>query len=271
MPCPSDLGFRMHSPHASGLPVVILAGGRGTRLSEETHAIPKPMVEIGGRPIIWHIMKHYERYGFTNFIIACGYKGHVIKDYFTNYQSQNSDVHVDLATGKTTILTNHEEKWSVTLADTGLNTLTGGRLARLRPFLTSRFLLTYGDGISNVPINRVIEHHEAKSAALTVTAVGTPPRYGVLDVSDGMAAAFAEKPRQPHDRISGGFFVAEPEVLDLIEGDDTAFEIGPMRSLAASGRLAAYRHDGFWMPMDTLFDRDELDRLAHMKTPPWTQ
>ncbi|MFL6090940.1 MAG: glucose-1-phosphate cytidylyltransferase [Aeromicrobium sp.] len=251
------------------LPVVILAGGRGTRLSEETHAIPKPMVEIGGRPIIWHVMKHYARFGFSDFIVACGYKGHVIKEYFANYRRHSDDVRVDLGTGRSTFLTDDAENWTVTLVDTGSASLTGGRIGRLRHLLPGRFLLTYGDGVSDVPIPDLIAHHEAKGAALTVTAVGPPPRFGVLDISDGMAVRFAEKPQHAHDRINGGFFVVEPEVLDLITGDDCVFETGPMQTLAAAGRLAAYEHDGFWMPMDTLRDRDELDQLARQTPPPW--
>lgn len=251
------------------LPVVILAGGRGTRLSEETHAIPKPMVEIGGRPIIWHIMKHYERQGFTDFVIACGYKGHVIKEYFLNYRRHSDDVRVDLGTGKATYLTENAENWAVTLIDTGLNSMTGGRLGRLRAHLPGRFLLTYGDGVSDVDMHAVIAHHEKMQAALTVTAVGPPPRFGVLDNEDGMTRRFAEKPVHAHDRINGGFFVVEPEVLDLISGDDCVFEAGPMKTLATEGRMAAYEHDGFWMPMDTLRDRDELDRLARQDPPPW--
>lgn len=249
--------------------VVILAGGRGTRLSEETRTIPKPMVTIGGRPMLWHIMKHYARFGFDDFVIACGYKGYVIKEYFTNYLIHESDLTIRLGTGETTVLAPRSENWTVTLADTGLETMTGGRLRRLAPMLEERFLLTYGDGLSNVPIDRVINHHEATGAAATITAVSPPPRFGALEIHDGLVHRFAEKPIDTRDRINGGFFVVEPEVLDLIEGDDTVFEAEPLGSLARDGKLAAYDHDGFWMPMDTLRERDQLNELAATGSPPW--
>jgi glucose-1-phosphate cytidylyltransferase len=249
--------------------VVILAGGRGTRLSEETHAIPKPMVHIGGRPIIWHIMSHYARFGFTDFVVACGYKGYVLKEYFTNYLTHQSDLTVDLRTGDTIVLAPRSEDWTVTLVDTGLESMTGGRLKRLSPLLAGRFLMTYGDGLSDVRVPEVIAHHEAHRALATVTAVSPPPRFGVLELADGRVDRFREKPADSTTRINGGFFVLEPEVLDLLEDDATVFESEPLTTLAATGRLAAYEHNGFWMPMDTLRDRDELNRLAETGHPPW--
>lgn len=252
-----------------GTRVVILAGGRGTRLAEETHAIPKPMVRIGGRPILWHIMNIYARAGFDDFVIACGYKGYVIKEYFTNYFRHESDLQVDLGTGETTVLEPRSQGWKVTLADTGVDSMTGGRLKRLAPLLEDRFLLTYGDGLADVPIEKVIAHHEQRDALATVTAVSPPPRFGALELDGGMVRHFREKPGDMSARINGGFFVVEREVLDLIDGDDTVFEAGPLAILAERGRLAAYEHDGFWMPMDTLRDRDDLDRLAQSGRPPW--
>jgi len=249
--------------------VVILAGGRGTRLSEETHAIPKPMVDIAGRPILWHIMKHYADHGFVDFVIACGYKGYVIKEYFTNYLIHQNDLTVDLATGHVDLLSRTRENWRVTLVDTGRDSMTGGRLGRLRHLLGERFLLTYGDGLSDVPVDETIAFHERSGATVTVTAVSTPPRFGLLDITDRMVTRFQEKPTGTQDRINGGFFVVEPAALDLVDGDQCVFETQVLGPLASKGELAAYEHDGFWMPMDTLRDRDELNRLAAEGTPPW--
>lgn len=249
--------------------VVILAGGRGTRLSEETNAVPKPMVEIGGRPILWHIMKHYASFGFDDFVIACGYKGYVIKEYFTNYSTHGNDLSIDLAAGSVEVLSQNSEAWRVTLVDTGLESMTGGRLKRLEHLLTDRFLLTYGDGLADVPIDRIISHHERSGALATVTAVNTPPRFGLLKLEGGLVAKFEEKPSGTRDRINGGFFVVEPKVMELIHGDDCVFESMVLTVLADRGQLAAYEHDGFWMPMDTLRERDELHRLATSGRPPW--
>lgn len=249
--------------------VVILAGGRGTRLAEETHAIPKPMVSIGGRPILWHIMRHYAAYGHRDFLVACGYKGYVIKEYFANYQVHESDFTVDLGAGTRTILSSHEEDWRVTLVDTGDATMTGGRLRRLAPFLDSTFMMTYGDGVADVDLADLLCHHRRSGALATVTAVHPPPRFGALEITDGWVTRFREKPLDSHDRINGGFFVLEPAVLDLLTGDDCTFEAEPLVTLAARGQLAAYGHDGFWMPMDTLRDRDELNRLWAAGAAPW--
>lgn len=253
----------------SGTKVVILAGGRGTRLAEETRIIPKPMVSIGGRPIIWHIMRHYARYGFNDFVIACGYKGYVIKEYFANYLMHESDLSVRLDTGETTVLSPPAEDWTVTLADTGAESMTGGRIRRLQPFLEGRFLLTYGDGLSNVPLDRVIAVHEETQATVTVTAVSPPPRFGAIELDGPWVRRFTEKPTSTHDTINGGFFVVEPEIFPLLDGDECVFESGPLNVLAQSGRLAAYRHDGFWMAMDTIRERDQLNAMAQEAIPPW--
>jgi glucose-1-phosphate cytidylyltransferase len=248
---------------------VILAGGRGTRLAEETRSIPKPMVTIGDRPILWHIMEHYAQYGHEDFVVALGYKGFVIKEYFANYFRHNCDMTVDLATGATTYLSGSHRDWRITLVDTGLDSMTGGRLGRLAPMLQERFLLTYGDGLSDVPIDKVVQRHEESDALATVTAVHPPPRFGALSISDGMVRHFREKSDDAVDRINGGFLVMEPEALELVTGDDTVLELTVLSTLASRGRLAAYEHDGFWMPMDTLRERDELRRLWLSGAAPW--
>jgi glucose-1-phosphate cytidylyltransferase len=249
--------------------VVILAGGRGTRLSEETHSIPKPMVAIGGRPILWHIMRHYAAFGLNDFVVACGYKGYVIKEYFANYLTHEADLSIDLGTGAVEVLSRHPEDWRVTLVDTGQTTMTGGRLQRLSAMLTDTFLLTYGDGLSDVPIDDLLAYHRTRGALATVTAVHQPPRFGALEMQDGMVSRFREKPTGSHDRINGGFFVFEPPMLSLLSGDDCVLEADPLATLAARGQLAAYEHDGFWQPMDTLRDRDELNRLWESGEAPW--
>jgi glucose-1-phosphate cytidylyltransferase len=250
--------------------VVILAGGHGTRLSEETRRIPKPMVRIGERPILWHIMTHYARFGFRDFVLALGYKGYVVKEYFANYRSHQSDFTVHLQDGGVSYSSRPAEDWRVTLVDTGLHTMTGGRLARLGGLLDEPFMLTYGDGLGNVDLTSLLQHHVDTGASATVTAVRPAPRFGSLDVQDGMVKAFMEKPLVAKDRINGGFFVMQPEVLDELDGDACVLEGAPLAKLAASGRLAAYEHDGFWMPMDTLRERDELEELWAGGNPPWT-
>jgi glucose-1-phosphate cytidylyltransferase len=252
--------------------VVILAGGRGTRLSEETHAIPKPMVRIGGRPMVWHIMSHYAAFGFTDFVVALGYKGYVIKEYFANYRAHQSDFTVHLQTGALQFTSRPAEAWNVSLVDTGLDTMTGGRVARLRDVLAGeRFMLTYGDGLADVDIDSLVGHHERHGAQATVTAVRPAPRFGSLEVADGMVRAFEEKPLEGQGRINGGFFVMEPDVLDLLDGDECTLEREPLATLASAGQLAAYEHDGFWMPMDTLRERDELESLWESGNPPWVR
>jgi glucose-1-phosphate cytidylyltransferase len=249
--------------------VVILAGGRGTRLAEETHAVPKPMVAIGGRPILWHIMRHYASYGYNDFVVALGYKGYVVKEYFANYTTHQNDLSINLGTGQVDVLSQHPEDWRVTLVDTGDASMTGGRLGRLAHLLDERFMLTYGDGVSDVPVDDLLRHHEERGGLATVTAVHPPPRFGALGIDDGMVTRFREKPIESQDRINGGFFVFEPEMLSLLTGDDCVLEAEPLATLAAKGQLAAYQHDGFWMPMDTLRDRDELNRLWDEGNAPW--
>lgn len=251
--------------------VVILAGGRGTRLSEETHAIPKPMVHIGGRPIIWHIMRHYSSFGFNEFVVACGYKGDVLKKYFANYSTHESDIQVDLGKGTVEVLSQPSLDWRVTLVDTGEDTMTGGRIKRLASHLDETFLLTYGDGLSDVPLDHLLEYHRNIGTLATVTAVRPIPRWGAINIDAGRVWGFAEKPRDQHAWINGGFFVLEPDVLDLVTGDECYFEREPLETLAARGELAAYEHEGFWMAMDTARDRDELNALWDSGAAPWSR
>lgn len=251
--------------------VVILAGGRGTRLGDETRVVPKPMVRIGDRPMIWHIMRLYAAHGFTDFVVALGHKGDVIKEYFTNYLRHTSDLTVDLATGSTTVHTPSREDWTVTLVDTGLDTLTGGRLGRLRPYLDQTFHLTYGDGLSNVDLSALLRQHRNGRADVTVTAVRPSGRFGALHLDGTAVTGFIEKPDYTDDRINGGFFVVEPAALDLIDGDDCVWESGPLPKLAQQGRLEAFLHNGFWAAMDTPRERDELVALWSSGQAPWLQ
>ena len=250
---------------------VILAGGYGTRLSEETHLKPKPMINIGGRPILWHIMKLYSSHGITEFIICCGYKGYVIKEYFSNYQLHNSDVTYDFSNGKIEIHNKMYEDWKVTLIDTGLNTMTGGRLLRAKDFIgKSTFCFTYGDGLSNVDIRQLINHHKESEAIATVTAVQAPGRYGALSIDDfNKVKGFREKPKGDGSWINGGFFVCEEAVFDFIEDDDSSWELSPLEKIASSSKLSAYYHKGFWQPMDTLRDKKLLENLWSNGNPPW--
>ncbi|MDM9593124.1 glucose-1-phosphate cytidylyltransferase [Pseudomonas guariconensis] len=239
---------------------VILAGGLGTRISEESHLRPKPMIEIGGKPIIWHIMKIYSHYGINDFVICLGYKGYVIKEYFANYFLHMSDVTFDMAENRMDIHNRHAEPWRVTLVDTGENTATGGRLKRVRDYVGNEtFCLTYGDGVSDVDIPRLIDFHRQHGKMATVTAVQPPGRYGALDVQGAQVRGFQEKPAGDGGWINGGFFVLEPAVLEYIEGDDTTWEYEPMRRLAEDGQLMSHLHRGFWQPMDTLRDRMQLE------------
>ncbi|OZB19930.1 MAG: glucose-1-phosphate cytidylyltransferase [Rhodobacterales bacterium 34-62-10] len=251
---------------------LILAGGFGTRISEETSIRPKPMVEIGGRPIIWHIMKSYAQYGLTDFVVLGGYKVDFIRNYFLNYTHGSSDFTVDLATGELVWQRRNAEAWRVTVLDTGANSMTGGRIRRAREIVgNERFCLTYGDGVSDVDIGELLKFHERKKAACTVTAVVPPGRFGVLamDPAGEKVEAFREKDQQDVGLINGGFFVCEPSVFELIEGDDTIWEQDPMRKLAAQGELAAFRHDGFWQAMDTLRDRMVLEQMWESGKAPW--
>ncbi len=252
--------------------VVILAGGYGTRLSEETAIIPKPLVEIGGRPILWHIMKIYSHHGLNDFVICCGYKGNMIKDYFRNFFHRHCDFTIDLQTDSLQMHHRPSEPWRVTLIDTGEKTMTGGRLKRVREHLGGQtFCLTYGDGVSDVNIRDLIAFHYEQGALATVTAVRQPGRFGALNLSTerSRVAGFREKDVQDGHFINGGFFVLEPEVLDLIDGDDTTWEQEPMRRLVAEDQLAVYRHSGYWQCMDSLRDKTVLQELWDAGAPPW--
>ncbi len=242
---------------------VILAGGKGTRIAEETAVRPKPMVEIGGRPILWHIMKSYSHYGVNDFVICCGYLGHKIKEYFLNYSYQNADLTVDLGSGAVTIHQSNVEPWRVTLVDTGQDTLTGGRVGRIASHVRDDpyFCMTYGDGVADVDIGRLIDFHRGHGKKATVTATTPLARFGALDMEGDAVTRFVEKPHNEAGYINGGYFVLAPSVLDLIDGDDTIFEKGPLETLAAQGELMAFRHDGFWQPMDTLRDKEHLEEM----------
>ena len=250
---------------------VILAGGLGTRISEESHLKPKPMIEIGGRPILWHIMKLYAHYGFNDFIVCLGYKGYVVKEYFANYVLHNADLTVDLARGVTEYHATNHEPWRVTLVDTGEATMTGGRVKRVARYLDKDepFFLTYGDGVADIDLAALAAFHRAQGKEATVTAVAPPGRYGALEIEDGRVRRFIEKPPGDNGLINGGFFVLEPGVLSRIEGDATIFESGPLEALAHDGELAAFRHDGFWAAMDTLRDKNNLEALWASGEAPW--
>ncbi|MCQ2332609.1 MAG: glucose-1-phosphate cytidylyltransferase [Paludibacteraceae bacterium] len=250
---------------------VILAGGFGTRLSEHTGLIPKPMVEIGGKPIIWHIMKIYNHYGIKDFVICCGYKQYVIKEYFANYFYHNSDITVDLSDNSVEVLDNHSEDWKVTMVDTGLNTLTGGRIKRIQKYIgNERFLLTYGDGVGDVDIQATIEAHEKAGKLLTMTTFQPSGKLGVVEIADdGAVKDFLEKPQNGGSWINAGFFVCEPGVFDVLEGDHEMFERQPMQRLLEKGEINAYKHTGFWKPMDTLRDCQELNAMWDKGNAPW--
>jgi glucose-1-phosphate cytidylyltransferase len=253
------------------LKVVILAGGLGTRIAEETHLRPKPMVEIGGKPILWHIMKIYSTFGLNDFIVCCGYRGYVIKEYFANYFLHLSDVTFDVKNNRMEVHENHVEPWRVTLVDTGEHTQTGGRLKRVGHYLDEddTFCFTYGDIVADVDITSLLRHHRESGALVTVTAVQPPARFGALDVDGDLVTSFQEKPPGDGMWINGGFFVGSPQVLGLIDDDDTIWENGPLEWLAAHRSLAAYRHRGFWQPMDTLRDRNRLEDLWASGEAPW--
>ncbi len=249
---------------------VILAGGLGTRISEESHLKPKPMIEIGGRPILWHVMKIYAAHGITDFVVCLGYKGYQIKEYFSNYVLHSSDVTIDTRSGEIIYHQNTAEPWKITLVDTGAETQTGGRLKRVAPYLGDRFCLTYGDGVADIDLTAEIAAHEEHGGDATVAAVVPPGRYGALEIgADNSVKRFVEKPRGDEGMINGGFFVLERRVLDRIEGDQTSFESTTLTSLAADGALHAYRHQGFWHPMDTLRDRTHLNSLWDGGNAPW--
>ena len=253
--------------------VVILAGGLGTRLSEETKLIPKPMVEIGGKPILWHIMKIYSHYGFNDFIILTGYKSHIIKEYFINYYNRYSDITVDMSNNSIEIHKMKTEPWKVTMLYTGENTMTGSRIKKAQDYVGKEpFLLTYGDGVSDVDINALIENHKKSEKYLTLTAVKPSGKFGALDISpDGAINSFKEKPSGDGSWINGGFMVCEPEVFDYIEPNrnDVIFERAPLENLAKDGQLNSYKHSGFWYPMDTLKGKNDLTEMWQNETAPW--
>lgn len=250
---------------------IILAGGLGTRISEETHLKPKPMVEIGGKPILWHILKMYSKHGISDFVICCGYRGYVIKEYFANYFLHMSDITFDMEKNEMKVHRKNAENWRVTLVDTGQDTLTGGRLKRVSDFINKNeaFCFTYGDGVSDVNIGELISFHKSHGKIATVTAVKPPSRYGALEIRDREVKSFVEKPIGDHSLINGGFFVLSPKALDYIEGDDTSWEGEPLEKLSQIGELAAFQHDGFWQPMDTLREKNMLQDLWERGVAPW--
>lgn len=250
---------------------IILCGGMGTRLSEETQIRPKPMVEIGGRPMLWHIMKIYERYGLNDFILALGYKGETIKDYFLNYHARQSDLTIHLKTGQVDYCNPTAEDWRVSLVDTGARTMTGGRLLRLKPHLQSggTFMLTYGDGVSDVDIQTLLSFHRKHGRLATVTAVRPPVRFGELSIEGSRVTQFQEKPQAGEGWINGGFFVFEPAIFDFLNNDSTLLEREPLEQLAEKGELMTYQHPGYWQCMDTLRDKQSLEELWESGSAPW--
>ena len=250
---------------------VILAGGLGTRISEETHLKPKPMIEIGGKPILWHIMKHYSFYGVNDFIICCGYKGYLIKEYFANYFLHMSDVTFDMKNNKMEVHQGNAEAWKVTLVDTGEETLTGGRLKRVKDYIKDEdaFCFTYGDGLADVNVSELVKFHKEKSRLATVTAVQPPGRYGALDIQNHQVSQFIEKPKGDGGWINGGFFVLSPKCIDYIDGDQSAWEGQSLIAIAKQGELTAYEHSGFWQPMDTLREKNLLEELWASGKAPW--
>jgi glucose-1-phosphate cytidylyltransferase len=252
------------------LKAVILAGGFGTRISEETHLKPKPMIEIGGKPILWHIMKTYSAYGINDFIICLGYKGYVIKEYFANYFLHMSDVTFDMQENAMKVHQKKVESWNVTLIDTGEDTFTGGRLKRVARYLDNEdFCFTYGDGVSDIDIGKLVEFHKQEGCLATLTAVQPPGRFGALMMLGEKVKAFEEKPQGDGAWINGGFFVLSPKVIERIEGEATSWELEPLKGLAADGELAAFKHYGFWQPMDTLRDKTHLEELWDSGEAPW--
>jgi glucose-1-phosphate cytidylyltransferase len=251
--------------------VVILAGGLGTRLSEETSIKPKPMVEIGGMPILWHIMKIYSTYGFNDFVICLGYKGYIIKEYFANYFLHKSDVTIDLKNNSLKVHDSQAEPWTITLVDTGVGSMTGGRIKRIAPHVNNEtFMLTYGDGVGNIDIEKLLKFHKEKKRYCSVTSVQPTGRFGALNIgTDNEVHSFMEKPKGDGAWINGGFFVCEPAVFDYIDSDHTLWEREPMEKLAADGQMSAFKHDGFWKPMDTLRDKHELESDWNNNTAKW--
>lgn len=250
--------------------VVILAGGRGTRLGKETDIRPKPMVAIGRRPILWHIMKIYSTHGYEQFVVACGYKGHIIKEYFHNYAMYHGDFRVSVNDGSAETLNAPTVDWEVELVDTGLDTMTGGRIARLEPLLADEtFMVTYGDGVADIDVRELVRFHRSHDRLATITAVRPPSRFGALDLDGDQVRLYSEKPQAGEGWINGGFFVFEPGVFGYLEGDDCILERRPLEELAADGQLMAYRHEGYWQPMDTVRDKNRLEALWDSDDPPW--
>lgn len=251
--------------------VVILAGGFGTRISEESHLRPKPMIEIGGKPILWHIMKEYSHYGFNEFIICCGYRQHMIKEYFADYYLHNSDVTFDFADNNNMIVHNNiAEPWKVTLIDTGLKTMTGGRIKRIQKYIGQEtFMLTYGDAVSDIDISKLYQYHKSHGKKATLTAVEVNQRFGILDIEGDTILEFREKENVGGDCINAGYMVLEPSVFEYLDGDDTVFEQGPLTSLAEEGQLKAYKHNGFWQCMDTKREKDALEKMWEEGNAPW--
>jgi len=251
--------------------VLILAGGYGSRFSEETNLKPKPMIEIGGKPIIWHIMKIYSFYGFNEFVILCGYKGYLIKEYFANYIRHMSDMTIDIAANSISYHNSKAEPWKVTLVDTGIDTMTGGRIKRVMEYIDNKpFMLTYGDGVADIDIHELLAYHEKKKGIITMSAVKPEGRFGALKIDESdMVSSFQEKPKGDGAWINGGFFVCEPKVFEYIGGDKTIFERDPLENLAKDGELFAFKHSGFWMAMDTMRDKQQLEFLIQKGDAPW--
>lgn len=249
---------------------VILAGGFGTRISEESYLRPKPMIEIGGQPILWHIMKLYSHYGYNDFVICLGYKGYIIKEYFADYFLHTSDVTFDLAKNRMTVHNNYSEPWKVTLVDTGLNTMTGGRIKRIQPYIGNEpFMLTYGDGVSNVNIDELVKFHSSHGKLATLTAIQPEGRFGIMDIETDQILAFREKSQGDTGWINGGYMVLEPKIFDYLSGDDCIFERGPLETLAAQKQLISYKHYDFWQCMDTQRDKRKLEEMWADGTAPW--
>jgi len=249
---------------------VILAGGLGSRISEETHLKPKPLIEIGGMPILWHIMKIYSTYDITDFIVCCGYKGYLVKEYFANYFLHMSDVTFDIKNNKMEVHRKSVEPWKVTLVDTGLDAMTGGRLKKVKNFVENEtFCFTYGDGLGDVNVSELIKFHKNQRTIATVTSVQPPGRFGLIDITGNKISKFSEKPPGDRNWINGGFFVLEPKVFDYLEDDSTVWEKEPLEKLAKDGQLSAYKHNGFWQPLDTLRDKNYLEKLWVLGKAPW--
>jgi glucose-1-phosphate cytidylyltransferase len=251
--------------------VLILAGGLGSRLSEETDLKPKPMVTIGGKPILWHIMKIFSHFGFNDFVILLGYKGYLIKEYFANYYLHQSDVTIDISTNELKYFNNTSEPWKITLIDTGLSSMTGGRVLRAKPYINREpFMLTYGDGVADIDINKLLSFHKAHGKLITMTTVQPEGRFGALKINNNRVDEFLEKPKGDGNWINGGFFVCQPGIMDFItDGDQTIFERSPLENLAKKGQLFSYKHYGFWQPMDNLRDKNKLEQLIEQNNAPW--